>query len=101
MPAAATTGRPGSTPPGQAGDPLGCFSEITRAWFTGAFAAPTPAQVQAWESISSGRHTLAIAPTGSGKTLAPFLLALARSPAPPVPAAPARRSPVLSVPPLR
>ena len=43
MPPAATTGPPGKPSPVQAGDPLERFSEITRAWFTGAFAAPTRA----------------------------------------------------------
>ncbi|WP_024794816.1 ATP-dependent helicase [Tomitella biformata] len=52
------------------------FSEPTRAWFTGAFSAPTPAQLGAWEAISSGAHTLVVAPTGSGKTLSAFLWAL-------------------------
>ena len=55
---------------------LGAFSAPTRSWFTGAFAAPTPAQVGAWESIASGDHTLVVAPTGSGKTLAAFLWAV-------------------------
>ncbi|MBA2475072.1 MAG: DEAD/DEAH box helicase, partial [Actinobacteria bacterium] len=54
-------------------DPLGLFSPETRAWFEGAFAAPTPAQSLGWPAIASGRHTLIQAPTGSGKTLAAFL----------------------------
>ena len=54
------------------------FSAATRAWFAGAFAAPTPAQVGAWEAVSAGRHALVVAPTGSGKTLAAFLWALDR-----------------------
>ena len=41
--------------------------------------------MQAWESISSGKHTLVIAPTGSGKTLAAFLWALDRLAAAPRP----------------
>src|SRR3954471_19271922 len=49
------------------------FSVPTRAWFTGAFEAPTPAQEGAWSAISSGQHALVVAPTGSGKTLAAFL----------------------------
>jgi ATP-dependent Lhr-like helicase len=61
-----------------AAPPLGRFSSITRAWFEAAFDAPTPAQVGAWEAISSGRDALVIAPTGSGKTLAAFLWALDR-----------------------
>ena len=43
-----------------------------------AFAAPTPAQAQAWPAIATGAHTLISAPTGSGKTLAAFLWALDR-----------------------
>ena len=71
--------------------PLDRFGPATRAWFTGAFAAPTSAQAQAWDSISGGAHTLVVAPTGSGKTLAAFLWSidqLANDPLPPrVPAA--------------
>src|SRR5260370_29088974 len=58
--------------------PLSQFSERTRAWFEGAFEAPTPAQEQAWPAISRGEHVLLSAPTGSGKTLAAFLWALDR-----------------------
>src|SRR6476661_6621446 len=61
------------------------FSEPTRAWFTGAFVAPTAAQDGAWDAISSGDHALVVAPTGSGKTLAAFLWSLDRlAGAPPV-----------------
>ncbi len=59
-------------------DPLQPFSEPTRRWFAGTFAAPTPAQAQAWAAIADGEHTLVIAPTGSGKTLAAFLSAIDR-----------------------
>ncbi|MGB6073597.1 MAG: crosslink repair DNA glycosylase YcaQ family protein, partial [Rhodococcus sp. (in: high G+C Gram-positive bacteria)] len=52
------------------------LSRPTREWFTGAFPAPTSAQLGAWSSISSGSHTLVVAPTGSGKTLSAFLWAL-------------------------
>jgi ATP-dependent Lhr-like helicase len=52
------------------------FSELTREWFTGTFAEPTPAQAQAWSAIANGDNTLVIAPTGSGKTLAAFLWAI-------------------------
>jgi ATP-dependent Lhr-like helicase len=52
---------------------LDIFSPKTRAWFEGAFEAPTPAQEQGWPAIASGQHTLIQAPTGSGKTLAAFL----------------------------
>jgi ATP-dependent Lhr-like helicase len=54
------------------------FSPRTREWFDGAFAAPTPAQTQAWPAIASGEHVLISAPTGSGKTLAAFLYAIDR-----------------------
>ena len=54
------------------------FSPATREWFTGSFPHATPAQTGAWEAISSGSHTLVVAPTGSGKTLAAFLWALDR-----------------------
>ncbi|KAA6436336.1 DEAD/DEAH box helicase [Agrococcus sediminis] len=60
------------------GDALELFSPATRAWFTGAFAAPTPAQQEAWTSIARGDHTLVVAPTGSGKTLAAFLWSIDR-----------------------
>jgi ATP-dependent helicase Lhr and Lhr-like helicase len=52
------------------------FTPQTRDWFTGAFAAPTAAQEQAWPAIASGEHVLLSAPTGSGKTLAAFLWAI-------------------------
>ncbi|MBV9917934.1 MAG: DEAD/DEAH box helicase, partial [Solirubrobacterales bacterium] len=54
------------------------FSSRTREWFEGAFAAPTPAQEQAWPAIASGEHVLISAPTGSGKTLAAFLYGIDR-----------------------
>ncbi|WP_432557424.1 ATP-dependent helicase [Granulicoccus sp. GXG6511] len=57
-------------------DPLAGFGAATREWFTNSFAAPTPAQAEAWQAIRSGEHALVIAPTGSGKTLAAFLAAL-------------------------
>ncbi|MDX6504638.1 MAG: ATP-dependent helicase Lhr and Lhr-like helicase, partial [Gaiellaceae bacterium] len=59
-------------------DPLASFSPGTRAWFEGAFAAPTPAQRLAWPAIASGKHVLVQAPTGSGKTLAAFLFGIDR-----------------------
>ncbi|MGW9551019.1 ATP-dependent helicase [Citricoccus zhacaiensis] len=55
---------------------LARFTPATREWFEGAFAAPTSAQLGAWDAISSGRHALVVAPTGSGKTLSAFLWAL-------------------------
>ena len=59
-------------------DVLDRFSPATRAWFTGAFAAATPAQRGAWEAAAAGRDALVVAPTGSGKTLAAFLWSLDR-----------------------
>lgn len=64
------------------------FSEATRQWFTDAFSTPTPAQVGAWKAISSGEHSLLIAPTGSGKTLAAFLHSIDRLTRPATPSAP-------------
>ena len=61
------------------------FSPATREWFCGAFSAPTPAQLGAWETVSSGAHALVVAPTGSGKTLAAFLWAIDRLIATPPP----------------
>ncbi|MGM7666371.1 ATP-dependent helicase [Microbacterium sp. A93] len=55
---------------------LSRFTPATREWFAGAFAAPTTAQIGAWDAISTGQHALVVAPTGSGKTLSAFLWAL-------------------------
>ncbi|WP_374199138.1 Lhr family ATP-dependent helicase, partial [Actinotalea ferrariae] len=82
-------------------DVLARFSEPTRAWFSGAFHAPTAAQAGAWEAIGGGDHALVVAPTGSGKTLAAFLWALDRLMSEPVPADPAQRCRVLYVSPLK
>ncbi len=78
-----------------------------RAWFEGAFAAPTPAQAGAWPAIATGEHVLLSAPTGSGKTLAAFLWALDRlagesdgDPADPPPANP-RHTRLVYVSPLK
>ncbi len=57
-------------------DALARFSDVTRDWFAGTFATPTPAQADAWSAIADGHNTLVIAPTGSGKTLAAFLWAI-------------------------
>jgi len=56
--------------------PLDSFHPAVSAWFQRTFAAPTPAQAEAWPAIRSGRNTLIAAPTGSGKTLAAFLAAI-------------------------
>jgi len=78
--------QPDDRPPA-AGDPLGGFSPLTRAWFEATFATPTPAQAGAWPPIGERRDVLVVAPTGSGKTLAAFLSAIDRlAAAPPVPA---------------
>ncbi|GAB3459746.1 ATP-dependent helicase [Kineococcus endophyticus] len=82
-------------------DVLGRFSEATRAWFTGAFAAPTPAQLGAWDAVSRGQHALVVAPTGSGKTLSAFLWALDGLAAEPVPEDKDHRCRVLYVSPLK
>ncbi|MDF2046510.1 ATP-dependent helicase [Microbacterium sp. Kw_RZR3] len=59
-------------------DVLDRFGPATQDWFRGAFSAPTNAQRGAWESVSSGRNALVVAPTGSGKTLSAFLFAIDR-----------------------
>ncbi|MDI3329258.1 MAG: DEAD/DEAH box helicase [Micrococcus sp.] len=64
------------TSPPDAQAVLDRFMPATREWFAGAFAAPTEAQLGAWDAISSGQHALVVAPTGSGKTLSAFLWAL-------------------------
>ncbi|MGH8177719.1 MAG: DEAD/DEAH box helicase, partial [Steroidobacter sp.] len=52
------------------------FHPAVAAWFARTFSAPTPAQVDAWPAIQSGKNVLIAAPTGSGKTLAAFLAAI-------------------------
>ncbi|MGB8382350.1 MAG: ATP-dependent helicase, partial [Dermatophilaceae bacterium] len=83
------------------GDVLERFSPATADWFREAFAAPTEAQRGAWEAISSGRHTLVVAPTGSGKTLSAFLWALDRLATSDPPGGQRRRCRVLYVSPLK
>src|SRR6187200_2591081 len=56
--------------------PLDFFHPAVRAWFDQSFAAPTPAQGDAWPAVKAGRDVLIAAPTGSGKTLAAFLCAI-------------------------
>ncbi|MEV5707835.1 ATP-dependent helicase [Actinoallomurus sp. NPDC052274] len=82
-------------------NPVDRFSAPTRAWFTGAFAAPTTAQTGAWEAIARGDNTLVVAPTGSGKTLAAFLWSLDRLASTPAPEDPKRRCRVVYVSPLK
>ncbi len=77
------------------------FSPATRAWFTGAFDAATPAQLGAWEAIAAGQHALVVAPTGSGKTLAAFLWSLDTLAAQPPPEDRMRRCRVLYISPLK
>jgi ATP-dependent Lhr-like helicase len=77
------------------------FSEPTRTWFQAAFAAPTPAQLGAWDAIAAGRHALVVAPTGSGKTLAAFLWSLDRIATTPRPAEKQHRCRVLYISPLK
>ncbi|MFE7408394.1 DEAD/DEAH box helicase [Isoptericola sp. NPDC057559] len=91
---------PPSAVPGSPDDVLARFGPATRAWFAGAFEAPTAAQAGAWEAISSDRHALVVAPTGSGKTLAAFLWAIDRLTTEPPPER-ARRCRVLYVSPLK
>ena len=92
---------PTDGPDGPDDDVLDRFSPVAAQWFRGAFAAPTPAQVGAWRAISSGDHTLVVAPTGSGKTLSAFLWALDRLASAPVPAERERRCRVVYVSPLK
>ena len=88
-------------PPAAPADPLARFSEATRAWFDAAFAAPTTAQVGAWDAIADGQHALVVAPTGSGKTLSAFLWSLDRLLTTPPPPEKQRRCRVLYVSPLK
>ncbi|MCF6523903.1 ATP-dependent helicase [Streptomyces sp. JJ36] len=80
---------------------LESFSPATRAWFTGAFRAPTAAQEGAWRALAEESDALVVAPTGSGKTLAAFLASLDRLASVPPPADRLRRCRVLYVSPLK
>ena len=84
-------------------DALDRFAPATSEWFSQAFAAPTPAQVGAWEGFDAGDHVLVVAPTGSGKTLAAFLSSIDRllHSDPPVPADRKLGTRVLYVSPLK
>ncbi|MGH3454577.1 MAG: DEAD/DEAH box helicase, partial [Nocardioidaceae bacterium] len=90
-----------STQPSAPDEVLERFSASTRSWFRAAFDGPTPAQVGAWEAVSTGANALVVAPTGSGKTLAAFLWALDRLTSTPPEADPQRRCRVLYVSPLK
>src|SRR3989441_4469809 len=79
---------------------LDLFSPAGRAWFSGAFAAPTEVQEGGWRSVAAGQHTLMSAPTGSGKTLAAFLWCIDRLATEPIPNE-AERCRVLYVSPLK
>ncbi|GAA1923585.1 ATP-dependent helicase [Streptomyces sodiiphilus] len=80
---------------------LDAFSPATRAWFSGAFRAPTAAQAGAWRAIAEETDALVVAPTGSGKTLAAFLASLDRLAFRPPPAEAVKRCRVLYVSPLK
>jgi len=82
-------------------DVLERFSPATREWFLGAFPAATPAQLGAWDAISTGQHALVVAPTGSGKTLASFLWAIDRLATSAPSDDPRRRTRVLYISPLK
>lgn len=58
------------------GVPLQHFHPTIARWFRERLGKPTTVQVEAWEHIRHGRHTLVAAPTGTGKTLAAFLWAV-------------------------
>src|SRR5438128_1713615 len=79
---------------------LDLFSPAARAWFSGAFPAPTEVQEGGWRSVAAGQHTLMSAPTGSGKTLAAFFWCIDRLATGPVPPE-AERCRVLYVSPLK
>ena len=82
-------------------DILDRFSPATAAWFRGSFRQPTAAQEGAWRAISSGQHTLVVAPTGSGKTLSAFLWALDRLASTPPPQDRQARCRVLYISPMK
>ncbi len=87
--------------PADQSEALAAFSPATRAWFEGAFAAPTSAQTGAWSAVQRGRDALVVAPTGSGKTLAAFLWSLDRIATRPRPDDPRLACRVLYVSPLK
>lgn len=86
---------------GKRADVLDRFSPATAEWFRSSFSAPTTAQAGAWDAISSGHHTVVVAPTGSGKTLSAFLWAIDRMASEPVPEERLERCRVLYVSPMK
>ncbi|MGO4664146.1 ATP-dependent helicase [Terrabacter sp. 2TAF16] len=86
---------------GKRADVLDRFSPATAEWFRSSFSAPTTAQAGAWDAISSGHHTVVVAPTGSGKTLSAFLWAIDRMASQPVPEERLERCRVLYVSPMK
>ncbi|KRF38751.1 ATP-dependent helicase [Terrabacter sp. Soil810] len=86
---------------GKRADVLDRFSPATAEWFRSSFSAPTTAQTGAWDAISSGHHTVVVAPTGSGKTLSAFLWAIDRMASVPVPEEKLERCRVLYVSPMK
>ena len=54
------------------------FHPMLSEWFEQTFGEPTDVQLEAWQAIRAGQHTLIAAPTGSGKTLAALLPCLDR-----------------------
>ncbi|HKV32126.1 MAG TPA: DEAD/DEAH box helicase, partial [Candidatus Dormibacteraeota bacterium] len=79
---------------------LDLFSPAARAWFSGAFPAPTEVQAGGWRAVAAGQHTLMSAPTGSGKTLAAFFWCIDRLATEPIPED-AARCRVLYISPLK
>src|SRR6478609_1550830 len=86
---------------GKRADVLDRFSPATAEWFRSSFSAPTTAQAGAWDAISSGHHTVVVAPTGSGKTLSAFLWAIDRMASEPVPEERLERCRVLYISPMK
>ena len=52
---------------GKRADVLDRFSPATAEWFRSSFSAPTTAQAGAWDAISSGHHTVVVAPDRLGQ----------------------------------
>src|SRR6476620_6977514 len=86
---------------GKRADVLYRYAPATAEWFRSSFSAPTTAQAGAWDAISSGHHTVVVAPTGSGKTLSAFLWAIDRMASEPVPEERLERCRVLYISPMK